>query len=228
MQRHGALSALLGLILTVLTAGAGMAAMPSVIPVSTATVSDAPLVIFYSGDGGWARTDRVICSRLVQRGLPVVGVDALHYFWRHRAPEGAAADLAAIMRHYGPRQDFILMGYSFGADALPLIVRDLPADLLARVRLLALVAPGDRGELVLRPNSWFDIPGKGAEPIAPVLAAMPHLKVLCAYGDRDRHAACPRLAPGLRGRVTVLELPGGHHLKGQEGLIAAAVAAARP
>jgi type IV secretory pathway VirJ component len=109
----------------------------------------------------------------------------------------------------------MLMGYSFGASALPLIAPRLPPAVLSQVRLMVLIAPMDRGELVMRPQSWFDIPDRTARPVAPLLHGLAGVKVLCVYGDRDRHAACPRL--GLP--AAELRLAGGHHLTGQEDAI---------
>jgi type IV secretory pathway VirJ component len=47
--------------------------------------------ILLSGDGGWAGLDKDLSTNLAERGLPVVGIDSLRYFWRERAPESAAA-----------------------------------------------------------------------------------------------------------------------------------------
>ncbi len=193
--------------------------------VPSAVASSGPLVIFYSGDGGWAGADRRIAAGLAQRGLPVVGVDALHYFWRTRSADQAAADLAATIadacRRWG-RSRVILAGYSFGAGALPLVAAHLPPDAWARVQMIALIAPGAHGELVLRPRSWFNIPGPQAAPLADALRALSAVRVLCIYAVDDHSAACPRLPPP----VALRPLSGGHHFKGQTDAVAAVIARA--
>ena len=53
-----------------------------------AGTSDA-FAIMISGDGGWAGLDRDIARAFVARGIPVVGLDSLRYFWHARTPEQA-------------------------------------------------------------------------------------------------------------------------------------------
>ncbi len=82
-----------------------------------------------SGDGGWAGLDRSIAKSFAARGIPVVGIDSLRYFWSEKTPDGTARDLAAIIQQYQQRwhrNAVYLLGYSFGADVLPFIVNRLP------------------------------------------------------------------------------------------------------
>ncbi|MBV9188539.1 MAG: hypothetical protein JO093_23230, partial [Acidobacteria bacterium] len=44
------------------------------------------LVVFVSGDGGWAAIDREISKVLADDGMPVAGLNALQYFWTKRTP----------------------------------------------------------------------------------------------------------------------------------------------
>jgi type IV secretory pathway VirJ component len=184
-----------------------------------------PLVVFYSGDGGWAGADRRIAAGLSRRGMPVVGVNALHYFWRRRSPEQAAADLDGIIagasRLWG-RTGVVLAGYSFGAGALPLVAAHLSPASLARVQLIVLIAPGEHGEMVLRPRSWFDIPSRQAVRLDWALQAIRTPPVMCIYAIEDRRAACPHLAPS----VAVRALTGGHHFHGETDAVAATIARA--
>jgi type IV secretory pathway VirJ component len=186
------------------------------------------LVVLYSGDGGWAKIDRGLADGFVRAGLPVVGYDSLRYFWTPRTPEGAAADLAVVLRHYLAafgKARVILAGYSFGADALPAIVTRLPADLRARVRLVALVGAERQGELRLRPTSWMGVHDPAAFPVADALAQLKGLPVICVYGAGDASAACPAFAPeGVRS----LRVAGGHHYDGDYGAVSRAILDALP
>jgi type IV secretory pathway VirJ component len=169
------------------------------------------LVVFYSGDGGWATVDRGVTADLAAHGLPVVGVDSLRYF-RGQSPERAAADLVGLIGAYGrawDRRRVVLAGYSFGADALPRIAARLPPAVRARVRLVALISPGVRGSLKVRLTDWLDIPSPDAAALAPALAALKPLPILCIYGSAERHAGCPRFGGAVSRSV---RLNGGHHL----------------
>jgi type IV secretory pathway VirJ component len=186
------------------------------------------LVILYTGDNGWAMFDRRLSAALADAGTPTVGVSTLRYFLQGRSQDEAAKDLAAIIDHYSrvwKRRSVVLVGYSYGADTLSLIAQDLPADARAKVRLLALISPADYANLTFRGASWFDLNLPGALPIAPALARLNGLPVICIRADRDPRAACSRLRPAL---VSETRLPGGHHYEGQEEAMAATILAAVP
>jgi len=171
------------------------------------------LAVFYSGDGGWASIDRGLAQGFVEAGVPVVGYDSLRYFWTKRSPQAAADDLAAVIRHYQAawgKQRVILAGYSFGADALPIIVQHLPTDLRGRVRVVALLGADATGELEFHPGDWLDVSGKDTYPIAPVLASLKDVPMVCVYGAEEHDDACPTF-PGV---VRKVGLPGDHHFNG--------------
>jgi type IV secretory pathway VirJ component len=186
------------------------------------------LAVIYSGDGGWAAIDRGMADGLVRAGVPVVGYSSLRYFAPGRTAQGAADDLAAALRRYmtlwGKRR-VVLIGYSFGADALPVIAPHLPADLRARIRLLALVGLEPQGELKVHPGSWLNRAGAGAYATAPAVAALRGAPMVCIYGSREVRSVCPTLSPALIRRV---ELRGGHHFDRDYGAISGAILKAIP
>ena len=80
------------------------------------------MAIILTGDGGWAGLDKSLAAGFAARGIPSIGWNSLRYYWTPRTPDGAAADLARIIRHYMPEwmaKRVILVGYWFGADVLP-------------------------------------------------------------------------------------------------------------
>jgi type IV secretory pathway VirJ component len=183
-------------------------------------------VVLYSGDSGWGAAAQGFAVALASRGAPVIGVDSLRYFIRRRSPADAAADLAALIDRYAARwnrREAILVGYSFGADALPLIVQALPAPERARVRLVALISPAARGDLAFRVVSWFDMTLPGARPLAPALATLPPIPALCIEASRDPRAACDRFPSAL---ITSVRLPGDHRYGGEYDAVADAIIAA--
>ena len=74
--------------------------------------------------------DQDIAAALSAKGIPVVGLDSLRYYWTTRTPEGLAADTDRMIRyylaHFGKKR-VLLIGYSQGADVLPFAVNRLPA-----------------------------------------------------------------------------------------------------
>jgi type IV secretory pathway VirJ component len=209
---------------------APVAAMPlALIPPSPAAAApNDTLVVIYSGDGGWAALDRGLAAGFAKAGMPVVGVNSLRYFSRQRTPEGAAADLAALIERYESEWSanrVILVGYSFGADALPAIVPYLPAEVRAQLRLFALVSVFRRGELQFHLGDWFGHKGHESYETAPLINALSGLPMVCIYGADERDAACPTLPPEV---IKQVSLPGGHHYDGAYGDIVREILAATP
>ena len=181
-------------------------------------------VIWYSGVGGWGPADRAVASRLDAMGLPVVGVDSVRYFSRRRSPRTAAADLAALIEGYSAkwgRAGVVVVGYSFGGAAVPQIIPQLAPDVRSRVRLVVLIAPSPRSELVMRPWTLFDIFQPSARALAGETAGLDPRRTLCIADPHDRSAACGAVAGAQQ-----LQISGGHGLKGSYDAVANAIAAA--
>ena len=198
-----------------------------------ASLSDLPLVevpaqggesnffaVIISGDGGWAGLDREVGGALARRGIPVVGLNALQYFWTKREPEGASEDLARILRHYQRawnKNNVLLIGYSLGADVLPFMANRLPADLLDHVREIVLLGPGRKTEFEFHFTEWLSESGDGtAKPVLPEVEKLRGRNVICMYGTEEVTSLCPLLGPGL---AKIMSMPGGHHFGGKYGLI---------
>ena len=207
-------------------------------PALHAEVSDLPLVevaaegapadalaVILSGDGGWASIDRELGAALAARGIPVAGWNTLEYFWQARTPDEAGAALERVLRHYlgaWHKSRALLVGYSFGADVLPFLASRLPPDLRARVALVALLGPGTSADFEFHFDDWLGSGDHaGAQPIAPEVAKLAPLRVLCVYGKDEDDSLCPQLAPTLAIRE---ERPGDHHFGGDYQSIAARIA----
>jgi type IV secretory pathway VirJ component len=181
-----------------------------VLPVQTPVTQ---LVLLISGDGGWAGIDKEVGAQLAGRGLPVIGVSSLKYFWKRRTPEEAAADMARLLRHYlatWHATQVVLVGYSFGADVMPFIVNRLPPDLRARIASVNLLALGQKADFEVHVAGWIGSAGSDALPIAPELARTTDLRRLCFYGagDRESAASCAGFTAPLS---AAREVGQGHH-----------------
>ena len=181
------------------------------------------LALILSGDGGWAGIDKDVSKALAAKGIPVVGWNSLQYFWKARKPEAAAKDLERILRHYlavWDKQEVLLIGYSFGADVMPFFANRLPADLLDRVRLVALLGPGQTADFEFHLTDWLGGGSKG-QPILPEVRKLAgHPPVLCLYGSKEDDSLCPQI-PATLGKAQVL--PGAHHFGGDYDALAALI-----
>lgn len=203
------------LLLTFLLAPALLAAkLPLVeVPVRAGTSSDT-LVVFVSGDGGWAKIDKEISAVLAASGMPVVGLNALQYFWTKRTPETAAADLQWIVETYlanWHKSRVLLVGYSRGADVLPAMVARLPQELRTKIRLLALLGPSPKVQFEFHMTDWLH-DAKAGVAVKPEIDKLRGERVLCLYGQDDADSLCPALANTPS--IDVVMLKGAHHFDG--------------
>jgi type IV secretory pathway VirJ component len=169
------------------------------------------MAVMLSGDGGWASLDEGVASALSRRGIPVVGWSSLRYFWSPRTPDGAAQDLARLMRHYlaaWGASRVLLIGYSFGADVLPYLAARLPPDLRARVTGIGLIGLEPEADFEFHVGDWFGRAGDRRYPTAPEVRRLEGLPVACVEGADERRSACRALPSWAK----VLTVPGGHHV----------------
>jgi type IV secretory pathway VirJ component len=170
------------------------------------------MAVIVSGDGGWAGLDRDVAKILADRGVPVVGLNSLQYFWKPRTPEGAAADLARILRTYLPawnRKDALLIGYSLGAEVLPFMTNRLPPDQLAKVRMLALLGPTRTTSFEFRLSEWLGHGGGENRPVMPETVKLKGKPMVCIAGAGERATSLCSIFSALGPTV---EMPGAHYL----------------
>ncbi|MBI4774428.1 MAG: virulence factor family protein [Deltaproteobacteria bacterium] len=177
--------------------------------------------VMISGDGGWAGIDRDVANDLSSRGVPVVGLNALQYFWKRKTPEEAAKDLERTIRHYlaqWNKKEVILLGYSLGANVLPFMTNRLPEDILKKVRLIGLLGPSERVAFEFHILEWIRSRADANEsPVLPELEKLRGMKILCFYGKGESDSLCSKADEDLVKRVV---LPGGHHFGGRYDAIA--------
>jgi type IV secretory pathway VirJ component len=184
------------------------------------------MAVVLSGDGGWRDLDEEIGGYMQKAGVPVIGLDSLRYFWRHRTPDELAGDLGRIMRHYRQawdKPDVVLVGYSFGADVLPFAVNRLPADLRKSVRQISFLALSHWADFEIHLSEWLSSgPRPESIPTLPELGRLDLTRVQCIYGEDEDGNACsdPALAATER-----IKTSGGHHFDGDYEALARAILA---
>ena len=215
-----------------------IAGTPDATPAAAGDLGDLPLVevpargtargalaVVLSGDGGWASLDREVGDALATAGVGVVGLNSLAYFWTPRTPDGAAADLVRVLRHYRDTwqaRRLLLVGYSRGADVLPFLASRLPSELRRDLVLIALLGPGLTTDFEFHLTDWIGGDDPDARPIAPEVARLQGIPVLCVQGDAEDESLCGTLDASLARRVV---LAGGHHFGGDYAVIAARILA---
>ena len=173
-----------------------------------------------TGDGGWAGLDQDVAHALAAAGVPVVGWNSLKYYWTKRTPDVAARDLERILARYGTawhRPKVLLVGYSFGADALPFLYTRLPESTRANVRSLSLLGLSETAEFEFHVASWIPGADGGGRATLPELQRAQGVRTLCLYGTDETDSPCRRLAGP---EAKAIALPGGHHFGGDYAALA--------
>jgi type IV secretory pathway VirJ component len=190
-------------------------------PAPPGSPSTGALAVHLTGNAGYNMTDQLLAEELAAHGVPTVVLSSLRYFWHRRTPDEAAGDLERILR-YGLRtwdkEEIALTGYSMGADVLPFLLNRLPADLQARVQVVALISPGSEIDFDVHLSDLVrDSARPTSLPTQPELDRMTCQQVLCFCGREEARCLCSHLPPG---RAQVITLSGGHRM----GIHATAIA----
>lgn len=180
-------------------------------------------VIFLSGDGGWASTDRNVTNRLAAHGIGIVGLSSLDYFWHKRPPAQVATDLGRIIGVLAPAgRPIFAGGYSFGAEVVPVVLPQVPEVDRRALDGLVLLAPGLSASFQVNMLDWIRTPKPDPRTLVTPAIRSAALPVICVDGAKEAHSGCT----GVEGApdVEVVQLPGGHHLGDYDALAQAIIA----
>jgi type IV secretory pathway VirJ component len=178
-------------------------------------------VLLLSGDGGWTEIEENLSAELVGYGLTVIGVDSRLAFDRDRE----RAEIARFLeRLTGPGTGLIIVGYSFGADLLPIVWPALSHSVRDRAVRVAMIAPSQEGALHVDPTGRYDAAFGPTIPLELNAQHVPLSRLVCIFGVQEKlsgYSSCtnPSLDPAER-----VELPGGHDLGHNYADIAGAIA----
>jgi type IV secretory pathway VirJ component len=201
-------------MLSLLLAAAVTAAKLPLIEVPATKGTSDTLVVFVSGDGGWAKIDKSMAKILAENGMPVVGLNALQYFWTKRTPDSAARDLQSIVEKYlttWKKERVLFVGYSRGADVLPFMINRLPAELRSKTRLIALLGPSPKVEFEFHVGDWMRTSSQSGYRVKPEVDRLSSQNIVCLFGEDDKDSLCPIVSGP---RIKTVMLKGAHHFDG--------------
>jgi type IV secretory pathway VirJ component len=180
------------------------------------------LLLFFSGDGGWASLDEELAEHLNGRGVGVVGVSSLRYFWQAKTPVQVASDMRRIVTSLvRSGKPVVAGGFSFGAEVVPVSLKESPAADRRLVSGLVLIAPSNSASFEIDPLDWVRTPRENpALGVTPAVRAL-GMPTLCLAGADEEDTPCPSLAGGPG--VKVVRLPGSHHFDGDYPAVSEAV-----
>jgi type IV secretory pathway VirJ component len=184
-----------------------------------------PMLIGISGDGGWRGLVDNMSNGFSEKGVPVVGIDALRYFWKYVSPEKVADDVSKIIVNYTKvwkKSKVVLMGYSFGANIIPFIIDRLPADIKSKVSMAIMLSPDDHADFEFHFASWLDKSSKDAFPVLPEILKLNGLKTLVFFGDEEKDPLKHDIPANI---AKIIEVPGDHRYKDDRNKLVALIMA---
>jgi type IV secretory pathway VirJ component len=165
-------------------------------------------ILLLTGDGGWRDLTNSIGNYFSERNMPVIGINSRSYFWSEKKRQQVAGDITTVIHHYSEkwkRKNVIIIGYSFGADVLPLVFNALPPDVKNMTKYLVLIAPGQHANFIIKLMEYFSSDDDGI-PILPELDKITKIPVYIICDD-DKHALCHVLSDNWDYQI----VEGGHH-----------------
>ncbi len=181
--------------------------------------------LLLTGDGGWRAIDVGLTKEMNRHGIPVAGFLSDQYFSTARTQEEVARDVESAIAHYSAiwkKRKVILIGFSRGADALPIALAHMTPATRGEVVLAALLGPARFAELEIVPF-WKSAPPSIA--LAPLMRQLGGTRLLCVHGEEEDDSLCDVLGTGM---AIDVKTTGGHHFGGQYAEIARTILAALP
>ncbi len=112
-------------------------------------VSDKPLVVFFTGDGGRSNFDRKIEDSLCVNKMPFMGINSVKFFKKRKTPQQTLDSILPYidsnLKKYH-RQKFILAGYSFGSEVVPFVYNLMSEEWKNKVEFILLISPSDNSD----------------------------------------------------------------------------------
>lgn len=199
---------------------ARLTGIPYVITREKTKVTDAPVALFFSGDGGWNPFEQSIVDKLALNGIPTIGIDTKKYFWTRKTPEETTDDMIALFSYYSKewgKTRFMLIGYSQGAEIVPFVATRLPDGIKSNMVSVVMLSPETTTDFEIHITNLLGLGSK--KNIFNVIDEITRMKVassLCIFGESEKTPV-----PGLLKNTTVniAVIPGDHHYKFNATLI---------
>lgn len=184
------------------------------------TSADKPLVFYISGDGGYTSFSEGVCTTINKTGYMVTSLNSKSYFDDQKTPQQTTDDIVNYLNdQINKRKDkqFILIGYSFGADITPFVVNLFPDSLKKKLISVVLLSPSTSTDFETHVWDKLGWKKKRSMDVVAEVNKLGAIKTTIILGDDD--ADFPINNIKLENFVHEL-LPGGHHYEGNTDEVA--------
>jgi type IV secretory pathway VirJ component len=188
--------------------------LPLIITYSKTQTQEKPVALLVSGDGGWYSFEQSIADNLAGIGIPTIGVDSKKYFWKRRTPEQASRDMEMALNFYSKewgRKQFLLIGYSLGAEIVPFIINRLPPEMKTKIISSVLLSPDTSTDFEIHISNMLGMGNRqNIYNVTDEIIRMQPVPTLIIFGNGEK-TDVPYLLNGKE--VTIRKIPGDHHYK---------------
>jgi type IV secretory pathway VirJ component len=186
--------------------------LPLHITTSTKDKVSPYMVVFISGDGGWTDFDQQMASAFAIKGAPVIGLDALKYFWQKKSPEETTTDILKVMETYAEewkKEKILLVGYSFGADIIPFVYNRIPEKIKNNIVGLGLLSPSKETDFEVHVSELLDIDNASSGFSVPnEINKISNIHPICFFGKDEDDSPIKEIS---KETAKIIYLDGGHH-----------------
>ncbi len=170
------------------------------------------LVIYITGDGGWNSFNQQMVQELEKDGYGVVALNSRKYFWSEKSPDTFARAIEKLSNYYlekWKKSSLIIVGYSFGADVASFLPNRVSAELLHKIKKIALISPSASTDFVIKLSDLVS----ESENVNRKYKVGPEINqvlipFVCTFGNDEEKAL--KNTPIKNKDITVKKLPGDH------------------
>ena len=184
------------------------------LPIMTYASADTskPIIIYYTGGGGFNSFSTGLVKQLNSKGYPVISFNCLKSFWKSKTPNQSALEASSLISYYESawkKTQVILIGYSFGADVLPFIFTRLPKNQADNVGQIILLSPSNHTDFEVHITEMLGKNSKGTNNVPAEINKINQKPILIVSGEKEDGSLDSRhLMITNYQNVTI---PGGHH-----------------
>lgn len=136
---------------------------------------DTPLIFMISGDAGFSTFMQKLSEQIDHNGYDIYTLNTKKYFWQKKTAEQSAKDFSNYLEDIlktRKNKQIVMIGYSFGADALPFIANKMPKELEKNIIKNILIDPSSTGSLEIKLQNYISENTDGEQPTIPEVNQM--------------------------------------------------------
>ena len=184
------------------------------------STSDKAFIFYVSGDGGYTGFSENICTAINKTGYKVASLNSKSYFDDQKTPQQTTEDIVSYLNEqFNKRKDqqFILIGYSFGADITPFVVNLFSDSIKNKLISVVLLSPSTSTDFETHVWDKLGLKKKRSMDVVSEVNKLGAVKTTIILGSDD--ADFPVNSIKLKNYSHEL-LPGGHHYEGNTDEVA--------